>query len=300
MTLRARFVANWVYPDCQWPDEEECAPTTTLHFQIWDMWRAPLMHINSVDDKDIFENDGGLIQITGDLVNPANRKLQAYRISDSYFSTSCSSFSFKNFPFDQLTCDIIIDVDMTNDVLQVVEAMMDIDKSQAGIIDPADVWEFIAINTTVVEVPYIDGLSQGKDRIFFTMTLKRKYQYYIINILLPIWLLFVLQISILILPPDCMDRPSYSVTVVLAYAVSLTYVLGQIPQTTETVYLIVLIDLHIVVSVVMTIYLFIISNLEESGDAKRLRNFDRIFGISTFLLVLFKDVLLILFMIYDV
>ena len=268
--------------------------------KVPDIWRPPLLHINSVDDKAIFADDNDQIRLWGELFNSPIALIQAIRSTNAYLTSSCSSFSFKNFPFDQLTCDIIIDVDVTNDILQVQEATMEIDKSQSGIIDPADVWEFVGINTTITQVPYIEGIAQQKNRIYFTITLKRKYQYYLINILLPTWLLFILQISIFILSPDQTERPSYSVTVVLAFTVSLTYVLDQIPQTTEIVYLIVLIDLHIVVSVIMTIYLFVISYLAGIGKVNNLRNFDKIFGISTSILVIIKDLMFILFMIYDI
>ena len=263
------------------------------------MWEPPLIHINSVDGKSVFAKEDDVIQISGNIVDPSNSIIQAYRVTDTYLTSSCSSFSFKNFPFDQLTCDIVIDIDMPNDFLKVVEAAMNIDKSQTGIVDPADVWDFIGINTTVVQVPFLYGIEKIKDRIYFTVTLKRKYQYYITNILLPIWLLFALQISILVLPPELPERPSYSVTMVLAYAVSLTYVLDQIPQTTETVYLIVLIDLHIVFSGLFTLYLFIISTLAVVGNVKKLRYFDLVFGTSTVVLVVSKDLLLIAFMIYE-
>ena len=302
MSLRARFVANWVYPECEWPESNEDMPTMALHFQLSNMWRPPLIHINSVDDKEIFENDGGVIQITGNVLDPSNSIVQAFRVADTYLTSSCSSFSFKNFPFDQLTCDTIIDVDISHDILKIQEAIMDIDRSESNIIDSAEVWDFVRVNSTITEVPYIYGFRELKNRIYFTITLKRKCQYYITNILLPIWLPSILQISILILPPEHTERPNLSVTVVLAYAVSLTFVLEQIPQTTETVYLIVLIDLHIIVSVFMTIYLFVVSNLTLARKKikNKLRHFDLIFGISTFVLVVFKDFLLILFMIYDI
>ena len=296
MTLQVRVVVTWIYPGCVWPADIETS-IAAFFLNIPDVWRPPIFHVNSAVDDPIFNKYEHPILIANDYHE--DTRIIAIQETITFLSSSCKSFSFKNFPFDQLSCNFIFDVDITADYFTFEYVSIAVDSSISEIVDPADVWHFVGFDTSMKNVSFLDGLFGDKNRIFFTATFTRKYQYYILNILLPVWLLFALQISILILPPDLPERPSYSVTVVLAYAVSLTFVLEKIPQTTEIVYLIVLLDLHIVFSVVMTIYLFIISYLAFVNKEKNLRTFDVTFGISTFILVLLKDFSLIFAMVFN-
>ena len=297
MTLQIRMVVTWIFPECTWP-EEETSPVANFPMNIPEVWRPPITHINSAVGSQIYNENEDPVEIAKNFYN--HSEIMGVLSKIMFVSTSCRSFSFKNFPFDKLSCNFIFDVELNVTYLDFNEIVIALDNSIKDIVDPADVWEFVEFHSSTKNVPILNDFSGHKKRIYFTAIFNRKCLYYIINIMLPVWMLFVLQMSILILSPYQTERPSYSLTVVLAYAVSLTFVLEKIPQTTEIVYLIVLIDLHIVFSVVMTIYLFFISYLAFVKKVKYLRTFDVIFGILTFGLVLLKDFFLLLSMIYDI
>ncbi|XP_045187825.2 acetylcholine receptor subunit delta-like [Mercenaria mercenaria] len=69
--------------------------------------------------------------------------------------------------------------------------------------------------------------------VYFTLTLKRKSGFYIINVIIPVVLLSVLSVFTFILPITSGERASYAVTVFLALAVFLTIIADELPKNSE-------------------------------------------------------------------
>ena len=84
--------------------------------------------------------------------------------------------------------------------------------------------------------------------VFFTLKLKRRPNFYVLNIIVPVIFLTILDIFSFLLPVSSGERASYTITVFLSMAVFLTIVAAALPQNSETtsllsVYLMLMISL---------------------------------------------------------
>ena len=69
----------------------------------------------------------------------------------------------------------------------------------------------------------------------FTLDLKRRSQFYVLNIILPCVMLSVLQLCVFLVPPPCGEKVSLSITVLLSFTVFLLMVSDNMPQTSISV-----------------------------------------------------------------
>ncbi|XP_060591975.1 acetylcholine receptor subunit delta-like [Ruditapes philippinarum] len=84
--------------------------------------------------------------------------------------------------------------------------------------------------------------------VFFTLKLKRRPNFYVLNIIVPVIFLSLLDIFVFVLPVSSGERASYAITVFLSMAVFLTIIAAALPQNSETtsllsVYLMLMISL---------------------------------------------------------
>ena len=113
--------------------------------------------------------------------------------------------------------------------------------------------------------------------IELSFRLQRRYQYYIAQIFAPQAGLSVLQFSALILPPDKVERPAFSMTVVLAYFFILDMIFEQIPKTTLTVYVVIMTVVKLYTSIFLTIYMLITNaNATNHRLEMKMRKIDKI------------------------
>lgn len=73
--------------------------------------------------------------------------------------------------------------------------------------------------------------SQSFSRLIFTFELRRRPLFHILNTVFPVILMASLTVFVFKLPPESGERIGMSLTVLLAYAVYLTLISDNIPQT---------------------------------------------------------------------
>ncbi|XP_060581266.1 acetylcholine receptor subunit delta-like [Ruditapes philippinarum] len=73
----------------------------------------------------------------------------------------------------------------------------------------------------------------GEAAVFFTLKLKRKSGFYILNVIMPVVLLSILSVFTFVLPITSGERASYAVTVFLSLAVFLTIIAAELPKNSE-------------------------------------------------------------------
>ena len=109
----------------------------------------------------------------------------------------------------------------------------------------------------------------------FWINVERKWEGYLFTIFLPTICLSILQLSPLAMPA-LPDRPSYSVTVLLAFAVINQLVQNDIPQTAETIDIVMYIGVNIVMGTICTLYsaisVHLAQKLKNQNVGKFLRN----------------------------
>ena len=69
----------------------------------------------------------------------------------------------------------------------------------------------------------------------FSLALKRKSQYSIINVIVPIVLLSIMDLLVFWLPPESGEKASLGITVLLSFSVFLLVVDERMPRTSDAV-----------------------------------------------------------------
>lgn len=141
------------------------------------------------------------------------------------FETRCN-VDTTFFPFDKQTCDLIFvcwsykstDVNMTvgSNGVQLYE-----DFTSNG------EWSVTATSYNVDH----DGFEV---KITFSITVQRKPQYFVLNIMIPVVMVSLLNLLTFVIPCESGERLGYAITVWLTFAVFLTIVSGSLPKSGDT------------------------------------------------------------------
>ena len=182
-------------------------------------------------------------------------------------TADCPNFSLQKFPFDTLKCSIILNPFENVDHLEYSVSRFEIDTSAIeSFIGETEIWSLVpgSIQSSVTNATQFTYWEVNK--IELSIQLQRKYQYYIAHIFLPQTGLFILQFSCLLLPPDTVERPAFSMTVVLAYFFILDMIFKEIPKTTMTVYVVVMTVVKLYTSIFLTIYMLLTCKVANVFD----------------------------------
>ena len=88
-------------------------------------------------------------------------------------------------------------------------------------------------------ITYLDVTSErGYSHVVFTLHLKRRYKFYVMNIVLPCVMLSVLILIGFCLPPDAGEKISLGISVLLAFTVFLVMIADSIPRVSSAIPLI--------------------------------------------------------------
>ena len=221
-------------------------------------------------------------------------------------TTNCPNFSFKKFPFDTLKCSIILNPFENVDRLEYSISRFEIDTSAIeSFIGETEIWSLVpgSVQSSVTNVTQFTYWEVNK--IEFSIQLQRKYQYYIAHIFVPQAGLFILQFACLLLPPDTVERPTFSMTVVLAYFFILEMIFEQIPKTTMTVYVVNMTVVKLFTSIFLTIYMLLTCNIANVfdiclsfGSETKMRKIDKITCTITFVISISIDFILFNLMLF--
>ncbi|XP_062616602.1 neuronal acetylcholine receptor subunit alpha-6-like [Saccostrea cucullata] len=139
------------------------------------------------------------------------------------FESRCS-MDITNFPFDTQKCDIKF-VTWSHFADQI-----EITKSTKGIqfyeFEANGVWDIIDTSSDIKK-------EDRESEVKFTIKLRRKSQYFILNIILPIVFLGFLNMLVFVIPVDAGEKMSFCVTVFLAFAVFLTIISTLLPTSSD-------------------------------------------------------------------
>ncbi|RUS71652.1 hypothetical protein EGW08_020592, partial [Elysia chlorotica] len=129
------------------------------------------------------------------------------------------------YPFDTQTCNIIVSTWMSTST----DIDIDPESGSSGLIldrySASGTWELVSNKLEIL--PAVKGLT----RIQFQIKLRRLRTYYIVNIILPVLFLSFTASMVFFLPADAGEKIGMGITVLLAYAVYLTIIADNMPQT---------------------------------------------------------------------
>lgn len=168
-----------------------------------------------------------------DLKELGSDFIQVYITSDGYvlwkpfqiFQSKCN-LDPTYFPFDKQTCNLefvvwSLDIDdvmllVGSDGINMMEAM-----------ESNGQWDVVSSSSS-------DETESFETKVIFSIRMKRKPLFIVMNIIIPIILLSILNIFTFQIPADCGERMGYTITVWLSFAVFLTIVSASLPKSSDT------------------------------------------------------------------
>lgn len=176
--------------------------------------------------------------------------------------------SLKQFPFDVQTCTFEFESwRNTRSIHLALDADVGMEFDHGGrFVSATEVWALASYNASVRQVTYANYPLDLYDRVVFAFRLQRKPNIYVVNIFFPCYCLLVLLISAGFMPPGRMERPGFCCTVVLAIAVLLGSIMGQIPKSSEIPYIFVFLSFKLATGVFTTFYALLAVNVDGAGD----------------------------------
>jgi hypothetical protein len=202
-----------------------------------DIWKPDLVLGNGFKK---FEELGGYFYYV-DILSSGNIYWRPFQV----FKTLCS-VDTHYFPYDKQVCEIEFIVwSYTVMDVEILKSAEGIDLSKYK---ESGVWEITHTKATVSK-------SSIESKVTFSIHIKRKPLYYVLNVIAPILFLGILTILVFVLPVDAGEKMSYAMTVFLSFAVFLTIISAQLPVSSDrtpvlTVYLVLQMAMGVMVLVI--------------------------------------------------
>ena len=255
MALHGLFYAEWVMPQCaQWDFDslrnvnglsEQAKRVRSCNFQQQTVWRPDFVVRNSVQGDYAMEKFSGTVKYQSHGT--------ARWVAGGQYLITCK-LSYRLFPFDVNTCCIEFHCQDDFDDVQ-------IEQMKTIILDKflveGDIWTLDKAYTHLQKDPFYRTTEMSA-----CFVLRRKGEYYIMTVFIPMASIMLMQLLTVIIDPD-LDRTSFAVTVMLAMAVYQQIFVGLIPKTAEPVYLFYYIMYQILVGGLITAYIVIISSVRQ-------------------------------------
>ncbi|KAK3094009.1 hypothetical protein FSP39_022851 [Pinctada imbricata] len=216
LSLTGGLYMNWQDPRLTWtPSAYSGIPLIVLPRS--DVWSPDAYVINTSDQLEAMDSDKHYV------LRILHTGFVFIGIGDT-INVQCSS-DMTYFPFDKQTCHIIIGIwgYLAREVyLKSISSVMD-----TLYYTPGNIWD---MESTFCE-DYTMANTEGLFKC--SITLARKPLYVCLNILGPIIFLSILNPLVFLLPPDSGDRVSFSMTVLLSFAVFMMMVSDNMPKTSS-------------------------------------------------------------------
>ncbi|XP_052814849.1 acetylcholine receptor subunit beta-like isoform X2 [Mya arenaria] len=183
-------------------------------------WAPKLVIENSVNDLEVFSDVNTLVRL--------NSAGTARWTPGGVFETSCEA-DITYYPLDTQTCSIVLTT--WSYTSNEITLSFDDDPFILDNFSENGEWELLETSNTSESAGRSKSESYTYDRLYFTMKLRRRPLYHILNTIFPVILMSCLIVFVFKLPPESGERVGMSLTVLLAYAVYLTLITDNIPQT---------------------------------------------------------------------
>uniref|UniRef100_A0A2C9LN65 Neurotransmitter-gated ion-channel ligand-binding domain-containing protein n=1 Tax=Biomphalaria glabrata TaxID=6526 RepID=A0A2C9LN65_BIOGL len=243
---------------------------TLIHPVPEKIWRPRVVLMNTLGDRDLFQDDVAPVFITNDGV--------ANWVPGSLIPVSCE-LQMTDYPFDEQTCTItFFAMQYTTSELVFVaissEVLLDFFVTHGE-------WELKDTGLNVTEL--ISG-TWVASAIQLKFKLKRRPTFLLINIVLPVVFLSFLNLLVFVIPADSGEKISYGITVLLALSVFLSIVSSMLPRSGTTtpkltiyLFLLLIISMLTVIDSIIIVYLAH-KDEKETSHLKAKENFQSAFS----------------------
>ncbi|XP_065925317.1 neuronal acetylcholine receptor subunit beta-2-like isoform X1 [Magallana gigas] len=189
-----------------------------LYFKQKDIWTPDIVLKNGVKKLEELGGEFYYLEVSPEGI--------VHWLPYQVFESKCD-IDITYFPFDTQVCDItFISWSFTK-----LEVNMTLPESGPSV----DFYDFN--ENSVWGIESTGGRRSQSDNadstVTFTLRLRRKPLYYVMNLILPVVLLGVISLLVFVIPADAGEKMSFAVTVFLSFAVFLSIISMQLPVNSE-------------------------------------------------------------------
>jgi hypothetical protein len=234
LSVAAIIRAHWIDEYMTW-DPTDYGGLDQLVIESDNVWTPNLVLLNTVEKLKKIGDSWQLIRFLPDGF--------AYYFPGDVFSATCQ-VDVTYYPWDRHKCSFSI-APWAQSETEIIFSPIG-DKVFTTYFSENGIWHFY--NSSIGHTP-------GSFFIDFTLYLKRKPVFVLLNVVLPIIFMAFLNTLVFAIPVESGERISYSITVLLALAVFLTFVGDNLPKTSSPMSLFgyyLLIVLIISISITLT------------------------------------------------
>ena len=275
MSLKGVTAVTW-NDKCAWEklaSSNKIANESGYHYvEPEKIWR-PVIHLQSSPDVVAIHANGQNILVT--LLKDGH---VVYAPTGTW-TTTCV-FNFRFYPFDVQSCTFIFEVWAQENFNNITEAKLQISPNVAA---DTYVWRIIGSSKALTKTCYPIGNSETfcSSRANFEIIIERTGEMQRIELFVICISLSLLMALIVVIPVEVPERASYAVTLLLALAILQAQIKGEIPKTTETILIVVYINVNIITSSIVTAYavlsLGIFTRLTKSMKKSAKNKLNRVF-----------------------
>ncbi|KAK7168429.1 hypothetical protein R3I94_002488 [Phoxinus phoxinus] len=257
LTLQVKMITEWPNRNMLWNTGEFCGIKTFVAPK--NMFWAP-----DIEIMESLKTEFGTKDFPNVLLF-----YYGYTISVDFLSltTACKMDLYK-FPFDTQSCNITfqstsypvqeITIKTSSDENSIIHLSHELFQAQGE-------WELLSINYS--KATLLKGIEF--DQLIYQIKIKRRPLLYVINIIIPVFFFFVLDVASFFIDTNGEDKLSFKVTLLLSISVMLLILSNTLPSTSEQIPLIGIYCSAIFCLIGISIVETILVNYLKSKGAKR-------------------------------
>ncbi|XP_033733503.1 acetylcholine receptor subunit beta-like [Pecten maximus] len=260
LSITAYFTLSWMDARLSWASNTTYGNIRFLFSTETYVWRPALIIDNAVDELTVMSDKNIPIRIasSGTLHwNPAG-----------VYTVACDS-DITFYPLDIQTCTLSV----SSWAYTSNEIDLEYDTDHSNGIDITSYsqngeWDLVSTFVEAEGNSKTRG-SQTFSNVKFSIVLRRKPLFHLLNTIFPVALMAFLSAMVFKLPPDSGEKIGFSLTVLLAYAVYLTLISDNIPSTSVSVcYLSIYLALILVFGSISVVCTILVLNFHHRSNEK--------------------------------
>lgn len=205
----------WDDPRLTW-DPSDYEDLNSLLLRTTQIWYPDLYLLNPANKMEPIGDSSFILRLTPNGT--------VWRYLSSIIKTSCD-VDMTYFPFDTQECYIKLTAwGYLEDEMYLKALQSSVDMTYY---DENAQWRVVGAKVEQHSVKEYDGL------VAVVLSLKRKPEYYAVNIIAPIFMLCILNPLVFLLPTESGERISYTITIFLSLAVFMTLISDNMPKSSE-------------------------------------------------------------------
>lgn len=214
LTVVGVFQLSWYDERIVWDPAKYDGTYTILVPQV-EVWYPPAFLTNPLESVE-------KIGQVGVDVRYSYTGMAIWVVGDVFKSSCEVDMSF--YPYDVQTCTM--QYAAVGHAVSEIQFFSPKDRFDREYFHPNGEWEFLDSTITVSDIV---GFSSFR----LQLRMKRRSDFYIMNIIIPVVLLLVMNVCVFILPAESGEKVSYAITVLLALAVYMTLISDHMPRISE-------------------------------------------------------------------